>query len=110
MRVNHLAAPSATLTLWEPAPEMLYTIDCAAQFAGLPRRHIALYARYGLIQPATGRGEGGWYFTGETIRTLRRIESLRVRHRFDMAGARLVLGLLKEIERLRAEMSYPYDY
>jgi DNA-binding transcriptional MerR regulator len=110
MNVNHLATPSATLTIWEPEPETLYTIDCAAQFAGLPRRHIVLYARYGLIQPATERGDGGWYFTAESIRTLRQIEHLRALHRFDISAARFVLGLMREIERLRAEMDYPHDY
>ena len=109
MKANDLAAPFTTLTIREPKPEMLYTIDHAAQFAGLPRRHIVLYARYGLITPATEPGDDGWYFTAEAIRTLRRIESLRAMHRFDIAGVRFVLGLIKEIERLRAEMDYPYD-
>lgn len=110
MNANDLELSSTTLTVWEPEPEMLYTIDYAAQFAGMPRRHIVLYARYGLITPANALGDGGWYFTAETIRTLRRIESLRVIHRFDISGLRFVLGLMKEIERLRAEMDYPYDY
>jgi DNA-binding transcriptional MerR regulator len=99
-----------TLTVWEPKPETLYTIDHAAQFAGLPRRHIVLYARYGLITPVSGLGVAGWYFTADAIRTLRRIERLRELHRFDLAGVRFVLGLMKEIERLREEMDYPYDH
>lgn len=110
MSMNNLATASATLTRWEPEPQTLYTIDFAAQFAGLPRRHIVLYARCGLIKPATERGDGGWYFTAESMRMLRRIENLRLTHRFDISGVRLVLGLMKEIERLRAEMDYPYDY
>jgi len=110
MSMNNLNTPSGTLTRWEPEPETVYTIDFAAQFAGLPRRHIVLYARYGLIKPATEQGDGGWYFTADSIRTLRRIESFRAMHRFDLSGVRFVLGLMKEIERLRAEMDYPYDY
>jgi len=110
MSMNNLATASATLTHWEPEPETLYTIDFAAQFAGLPRRHIVLYARYGLIKPATERGDGGWYFTAESIRTLRRIENIRLLHRFDLSGVRFVLGLMKEIERLRAEMDYSYEF
>jgi DNA-binding transcriptional MerR regulator len=110
MSTNNLNTPSATLTRWEPEPETLYTIDFAAQFAGLPRRHIALYTRYGLIKPVTEPGDGGWYFTAESIRTLRQIEHLRLMHRFGISGVRFVLGLINEIERLRAEMDYPYDY
>jgi DNA-binding transcriptional MerR regulator len=110
MSLNNLAPASATLTRWEPEPEALYTIDFAARFAGLPRRHIVLYARYGLIKPATERGDGGWYFTADSIRTLRRIENLRLLHRLDFSGVRFVLGLMKEIERLRAEMDYPYEF
>jgi DNA-binding transcriptional MerR regulator len=109
MSKNNLPAVSSALTYWEPEPQTLYTIDFAAQFAGLPRRHVVLYARYGLIKPATERGDGGWYFTAESMWTLRRIENLRRIHRFDISGARFVLGLMKEIERLRAEMDYPYD-
>ena len=110
MSTNNLDTPPATLTRWEPESETLYTIDFAAQFAGLPRPHIALYTRYGLIKPATEPGDGGWYFTAESIRTLRRIESIRLLHRFDLSGVRFVLGLMKEIERLRAEMDYPYEF
>ncbi len=110
MSTNNLDTPPATLTHWEPESETLYTIDFAAQFAGMPRRRIVLYARYGLIKPATEQGDCGWYFTADSIRTLRRIESLRAMHRFDLSGVRFVLGLMKEIERLRAEMEYPYDH
>ena len=95
---------------WEPAPGMLYTIDGVAQAASLPRRLIALYSRDGLIQPAFEPGDGGWYFTAETIHTLRRIQSLRVIHQLDLSGVRLVLRLLKEIERLRIEMDYPFEF
>ena len=105
--------PPASLTqliVWAPAPETLHTIDHAAQFSGLPRRHIMLYVRHGLITTANGLGEGGWYFTAETLNLLRGIESMRVMHRLNISGVRFVLSLIKEIERLRSEMDYPYDY
>jgi DNA-binding transcriptional MerR regulator len=93
-----------TLTLWEPEPDVLYTLERAAQFAGLPRRHIVIYARHGLVTPATAPGAAGWYFTADAIHTLRRIEMLRAMHGLDLPGVRLVLGLMSEIERLRGEL------
>jgi DNA-binding transcriptional MerR regulator len=95
--------PMTTLTLWEPESGVLYTLDHAAQFAGLPRRHVVLYARHGFITPATEPGAAGWYFTADAIRTLRRIAILRAMHGLDLPGVRLVLGLMSEIERLRGE-------
>ncbi len=103
---NNVVEPFTAMTVWEPEPEMLYTIDQAARFAGMPRRHILLYARSGLIASATESCDYGWFFTAETIRTLRRIESLRALHCCNVSAVRLVLGLMKEIERLRAERGY----
>ena len=94
----------STLTLWEPEPDVLYSIEWVAQAADLPRRRIVLYARHGLIAPATEPGATGWYFTAEAIRTLRRIETLRAAHRLDVPSLRLVLGLMCEIQRLRGEL------
>jgi DNA-binding transcriptional MerR regulator len=96
--------PLTTLTHWEPEPDVLYTLDRVAQFAGLPRRHIVLYARHGLIAPAVTPPDEGWYFTAEAIHPLRRIANLQERHRLDLHSVRLVLGLMWEIERLREEL------
>ena len=95
--------PMSTLSLWDPEPGVLYTIDHTAQFAGLPRRHIVLYARHGFITPAAQSGAVGWYFTADAIRTLRRIAMLRALYGLDLRGVRLVLGLMSEIERLRGD-------
>ncbi len=100
---------TSRLIVWEPSPGTLYTIDNLAQMVCLSRRLIALYSRHGLIRPAFEPQDGGWYFTAETIQTLRRIENLRIVHRLDLSGMRLVLGLIKEIERLREEMDAPFE-
>lgn len=102
--------PIATLTLWEPEPDVFYSIERAAQFAGLPRRHIVLYVRHGLVTPVAEPADVGWYFTAEAIRTLGRIEEFRAMHRLDLPGVRLVLGLMTEIERLRKELRCPRFY
>jgi len=106
---SHLTS-SASLITWEPAPGTLYTIDDLAQMVNLSRRLIVLYSRHGLIRPAFEPQDGGWYFTAETIHTLRRIENLRIVHRLDLSGLRLVLGLINEIERLRVEMDVPFEF
>ena len=101
---------TSSLIIWEPAPGTLYTIDDVAQMVSLSRRLIALYSRHGLIRPAFNPEDGGWYFTAETIHTLRRLEVLRIGHRLDFSGVRLVLGLIEEIERLRVEMGSPFQF
>ena len=92
------------LALLEPEANVLYSIERAAQFTGMPRRHIVLYARRGFVTPAIDPAETGWYFTAETIRTLRRLEMLRAMHSLDWPGMKLVLGLMTEVERLREEL------
>ena len=92
-----------SLTVWEPEGNALYTLEHVAQFAGLPRRHIVLYARHGFVAPAIEPGEG-WYFSAEAIRTLRRIARLRSSHGLELSGVRLVLDLMNEIDRLRVEL------
>ena len=96
--------PITTLTLWEPEPDVLYTLDRVAQIAGLPRRLIVLYARHGLITPACAPHDEGWYFTAATIHTLRNIENLRTLHHLDLPTLRLVFGLMRELERLRRDL------
>jgi DNA-binding transcriptional MerR regulator len=104
MNEPHRIATTTALILSEPEPDTLYPLERVAQFAGLPRRHIVLYVRHGLVRPAIDPADAGWYFTAEAIRTLRRIEMLRALHRLDVFGVRLVLDLMSEIERLRGAL------
>lgn len=88
---------------YQPDPDALYSLEWVTSFSGIPRRQIVLYARHGLIRPALDPTQG-WYFSVQTLHTLQRIRSLELTHRFDLRGMKLVLELLHEIERLRAEM------
>ena len=96
--------PISALELFQPGPEITYSIEEAARLARVPRRLIAVYLRYGLVAPAADPDIGGWYFDGEGIRTLRQIERLRNSLGMSLMAVKLVLGLSHEVERLRQEV------
>jgi DNA-binding transcriptional MerR regulator len=93
-----------TLQLFEPDPDAVYTIDATARFASVPRRTIVVYCKHGLVSPAADTADTGYYFNRDGIRALLRIEALRAVCGNDLAGIRLILELLKEVERLQREV------
>jgi len=94
------------LQIFEPGPQTVYTIEVAAQLAEVPRRLIVIYYKHGLVSPVTDPGRSGWYFDDEAIRTVRRIEYLRSACGLNLAGVKLVMALMDEVERLRAELRF----
>lgn len=104
MNESNFFVTPAVLARWEPGADAVYPIDDVARFVGRSRRYVALCIRYGLITPAIDSKAEGWFFSAEAVRTLRRIEDLRLVLQDDFVRMRLVLGLMKEIERLREEM------
>src|SRR4051794_36553605 len=66
-----------SLQKFEPEPNAVYTLETVAQLAGVPRRNILIYCRHKLISPITDPETWGFWFSAETIETLREIESLR---------------------------------
>jgi DNA-binding transcriptional MerR regulator len=88
--------------IFEPERNALYTIDDAGQIAHTPPRRILIYYKHGLISPATDPREG-YYFDGEAIRTLRRIEFLRCDCGVNLTGIKMILQLINEVEHLREE-------
>ena len=59
MRNNVYPEPISALELFEPAPELTYSIEEAARLAQVPRRLIAVYFRFGLVSPAADPDIGG---------------------------------------------------
>jgi hypothetical protein len=49
MRSNMYPEPISVLELFEPAPEIISSIEEVARLAHVPRRLIAVYFRYGLV-------------------------------------------------------------
>lgn len=94
------------LQLYEPDPEAVYTLELAERLAQVPRRTILIYCKHGLVSTVTDPTEGGFYFSDDGIRVLRRIEHLRRVFGINLVGIKIILGLMEESERLRAEARF----
>src|SRR5581483_12246442 len=92
------------LRVFEPAQDVVYSLDATARIVDVPRRTILVYYRHGLVAPASDPAREGYYFSGEAIRELCRIELLRRRCGINLTGARIILQLTREVERLRHEV------
>ena len=92
--------------VFEPRPDVLYTLDATAHLAGVSRRTIVIYCRAGLLRPIYQPPFGVMAFTDEAIHAVRRLERLRTDHGLDVAWLRAMAGLLDEVERLRAEVRF----
>ena len=103
--VPDIPAPPA-LELFQPKPNVLYSLDAAAHLAGVSRRSILVYSRAGLVRPFFQPPYGMMVFTEEAIHTLRRIEYLRTIHGLDLPLLKTMFDLLDEVDRLRAELSF----
>jgi DNA-binding transcriptional MerR regulator len=99
------APRSLELQVFEPSPDAIYTIETVAQMTNVPRRTILVYCRYKLLKRADDTSAYGYYFSGDAIRTLRRIEALRSVCGDDFAGIRIILGLTATLERVRLEIA-----
>jgi MerR family transcriptional regulator/heat shock protein HspR len=91
------------IQIFEPERDALYTVDDAGQIAHTSRRRILIYYKHGLISPVTDPVREGYYFDGDTIRTLRRIEFLRCDCGVNLTGIKMILQLINEVEHLREE-------
>jgi DNA-binding transcriptional MerR regulator len=103
------ATPSAAATavqIFQPAPDIAYSIDAVAHLTQTPRHLIAVYCRHGLVVPLAPPEREGWWFDGEAIRTLRQLDRLRRELGVNLQGLRVLAGLLDEIERLRDEARF----
>jgi DNA-binding transcriptional MerR regulator len=98
--------PAGTVQQFELRPNAVYTLETAAHLADVPRRLILIYYLHGLVSPVADPADAGYYFNDEAIRALRRIEFLRVECGFNLKGTQIVLDLMKEVERLRAELRF----
>jgi DNA-binding transcriptional MerR regulator len=94
------------LQLFEANPDAVYTIEETARLANVPRHQIAIYYKYGLVSPAKDPDDFGWFFDDEAIRVLRRIGYLRSTCGLNLAGIKLVLELMREVEVLSEEVRF----
>ncbi|MBU1565675.1 MAG: hypothetical protein KJ630_08605 [Proteobacteria bacterium] len=97
---------SFALVVFQPEPNILYSLDAAAHFAGVPRRSLLIYCRAGLVQPIFQQPNGAMTFTDEAIYAVRRLEHLRAMHHNDLAWIKTVMELQNEVEYLRTELRF----
>ena len=97
---------SLALELFQPKPNVLYTLDTVAHLAGVPRRSILIYCRAGLVRPVAQPPYGVMVFTEEAVYAVRRIERLRTGHGLELAWLKAMFDLLDEVEHLRAEVRF----
>jgi DNA-binding transcriptional MerR regulator len=90
------------LQRFSPDPEAVYSIDAAAHLSGMPRHLILVSCKHGLVAPLVDPDYGGYYFDHATIRVMKRINYLYSDCGINVAGIRIILGLMEEVERLRA--------
>lgn len=95
---------SRAIQLFEPPADSVYTIDATSRMVGIPRRMIVVYCKHKLLSPAFDTVDHGYYFDGDGIRALRRIEALRSVCGDDFAGIKIILDLTAALERLRSDI------
>ena|SRR5689334_7157476 len=95
---------SEAIQLFEPGPGIVYSIEDASLLGHVSRRQILIYCKQGLISPVAAPEVVGYWFDGEALRTLKRIEELRALCDEPLAGVGLILDLMREVQRLRHEM------
>ena len=102
----HANPACLAMEVFQPRPNVCYSLDATAHLAGVPRRSILIYCRAGLVQPVIQSPYGVMEFTEEAIYTVRRIEHLRTVQGLDLAWLKTMFDLLAEVERLRAELRF----
>jgi len=100
---------NTALQPFEPDASSVYPIETVATLVQVPRRHIVVYFKYGLVSPVIDPTCGGWWFDHEAIRALRRIEYLRADCGINLTGIKLIMDLTKELEMLRQEIHSSTD-
>ena len=100
------SAACLSIEVFQPRPNVYYSLDATAHLAGVPRRSLLIYCRAGLVRPVVQPPYGLVEFTEEAIYTVRRIEHLRAVHGLDLTWLKTMFDLLEEVERLRAELRF----
>ncbi|HEV8201253.1 MAG TPA: chaperone modulator CbpM [Candidatus Polarisedimenticolia bacterium] len=89
--------------LWSDEQAVL-TIEDLARATGLHPEQVVTFVRYGLIEPAEGRGED--LFAVAAIDRLRTIVRLRRDLGVNLAGVAAILEMQEHITELRREIEH----
>jgi DNA-binding transcriptional MerR regulator len=89
----------------EAAPA-IYSLEAAARFAGVHPELLRYYCRLGLFGEERADPDSEPMFDDDALYELRRFEHYRRHHRVDRPTLRLICGLTRQVERLRAEVRF----
>jgi DNA-binding transcriptional MerR regulator len=89
-----------------PDPHETHPIEVVIRMTGSSRRKIVFYCRKGIVSPTRRGADEAWYFDEDSVIRLRHIEALRQQHRMNWAAIQTIIGLLDEVESLRAELRW----
>ncbi len=103
-RVGPDAPKCLAIELFQPEPNILYSLDVTAHLTGVSRRSILIYCRAGLVRSVIHPPYGVMEFAEEAIHKLRRIEQLRTVDGLDLAWIKTIFDLIDEVEQLRTEV------
>jgi MerR family transcriptional regulator/heat shock protein HspR len=92
------------LELFQPRPDVFYSLEATAHIACVSRRTLLVYWRAGLVDAVLQPPYGVVEFTEEAIYAVRRLERLREAYGFELGVLRSMVELLDEVDRLRAEV------
>ncbi len=84
--------------------EPVFQISVVSRMVGLHQQTIRTYERVGLIQPARSGGNTRLYSAADVER-LRQVVRLVNDLGVNLAGVEVILGLLRQIEELRAALA-----
>ncbi len=81
----------------------VYVISVAAELAGVHPQTLRVYERKGLLSPQRTSGNTRRY-SAEDIERLKRIQELTQGAGVNLAGARMIIRLEEQLERMRFEL------
>ena len=82
----------------------VYVISVAAELAGVHPQTLRVYERKGLLQPERTSGNTRRYSAAD-IERLRRIQELTQNEGVNLAGAKMILRLEEQLERMRRDVT-----
>lgn len=81
----------------------VYVISVAAELAGVHPQTLRVYERKGLLSPERTSGNTRRY-SAQDIARLKRIQELTQREGANLAGAKMILRLEEQLDRMRSDL------
>lgn len=94
----------ASVPILESVADVTFTLEILTELSGISSQTILFYREQGLIATVKTGDSIAPQFDEESLRTLRRIEHLRATFEMNIAGLKLLMHLMEEVESLRAEL------